>query len=309
MDTCFEPSVVEAFEAALQKANAEGVRIKALLITNPHNPLGKFFFIVHGPTNGRCFLVFHGQGSPLLILNKKNLPSLPRRIPYNLAHQPPGRCYPPATLIALQQFCQKHKIHFISDEIYALSVFDSKESGAHPFTSVFSVEQHIDPDRLHVIYGFSKDYGAPGLRLGALITRSEALRNAFTAMIRFHNPSGASVAIATAMLQDTDWMDGFLATSRKRVEEAYMFITKRLGEMGVRYAEGTNAGLFVFVDLSPWLIEDRGQGQEAREQELARRAFDKGLGLQPGEEHAREVGWFRLVYTLDRGIVDEGLRR
>ncbi|KAJ4303690.1 hypothetical protein N0V90_002591 [Kalmusia sp. IMI 367209] len=259
LETCLQLEVVDAFDIALQKSKAEGVEIKALLIINPHNPL--------------------------------------------------GRCYPKETIIALMKFCQKHRIHLISDEIYAFSGFDSDEPGIHPFTSVLSIEPHIDEDLLHVIYGMAKDYAVPGLRIGALITRSKPLLKAFASVVRFHNPSGPSVAIATAMFEDREWIRGFIKLSRERVGEAYRYLTESLTRMGIKYLSGVNAGLFVFVDLSPWLSEDVGQGQEKREQELSQRALAKGFFLQPNEEHACEPGWYRLVYTVERRVLDEGLRR
>lgn len=207
------------------------------------------------------------------------------------------------------RFCQRHSIHLISDEIYAFSGFDSTEPGTHPFTSVLSIEPQIDEGLLHVIYGMAKDYAAPGLRIGALITHSKPLLKAVKSVIRFHNPSGPSVAIATAMLQDRLWMRSFIQMSRERVGEAYTYFTESLTRMGVSYLSGVNAGLFVFVDLSPWLSQDAGQSKEVREQELAQRALDQGLFLQPNEEHALEPGWFRLVYTVERRVMDEGLRR
>jgi 1-aminocyclopropane-1-carboxylate synthase len=207
------------------------------------------------------------------------------------------------------RFCQNHKIHLISDEIYALTGFDSTEPDTPPFTSVLSLEPQIDNDLLHVIYGMAKDYAMPGLRLGALITRSKPLLKVVNSVMRFHNPSGPSVAIATAMLHDRTWMRSFLQLSRERVGEAYTYFTGRLSRMGLKYLSRVNAGLFVFVDLSPWLMEDVGQGKEVREQEFAQRALEKGLFLQPGEEHALEPGWFRLVYTVERRVMDEGLDR
>lgn len=59
--------------------------------------------------------------------------------------------------------CQKHKIHLISDEVYALSIFDSGDSNALPFTSVLAIDSTdlIRPDYLHVLYGMSK-VGAVG---------------------------------------------------------------------------------------------------------------------------------------------------
>jgi 1-aminocyclopropane-1-carboxylate synthase len=56
------------------------------------------------------------------------------------------------------RFCQRHRIHLISDELYALSVFDTEDADAIPFTSVLSFDttELIDPDYLHVLYGMSK---------------------------------------------------------------------------------------------------------------------------------------------------------
>lgn len=39
---CFEENVVKKFEKALQESDASGVKISAVLIVNPHNPLGEF---------------------------------------------------------------------------------------------------------------------------------------------------------------------------------------------------------------------------------------------------------------------------
>lgn len=69
-----------------------------------------------------------------------------------------GQCYSPEALKAYMIFCQKHGIHLVSDEIYGLSVFDTGDSAAIPFTSVLSFAPAglIDPDYLHVFYGMSK---------------------------------------------------------------------------------------------------------------------------------------------------------
>lgn len=39
-EDAFEPDVVSTFERALVRSNALGVRVKAVFIVNPHNPLG-----------------------------------------------------------------------------------------------------------------------------------------------------------------------------------------------------------------------------------------------------------------------------
>ena len=55
--------------------------------------------------------------------------------------------------------CQKYQIHLLSDEIYALTTFVSKDiPDPVPFTSLLSINKTgiIDPSLCHVIHGMSK---------------------------------------------------------------------------------------------------------------------------------------------------------
>ena len=57
------------------------------------------------------------------------------------------------------KLCQRHKIHLISDEIYALSVWQNPEvPHAVTFKSVLSIDPTgiIDPGLVHVLWGMSK---------------------------------------------------------------------------------------------------------------------------------------------------------
>lgn len=63
--------------------------------------------------------------------------------PHNLF----GQCYPLNVIEACLQFCERHDIHFISDEVYALSNFASIDS--HDKAAFKSVLQ-VDPDALGV---------------------------------------------------------------------------------------------------------------------------------------------------------------
>lgn len=209
------------------------------------------------------------------------------------------------------RFCHSHALHLISDEIYALSVYPNPSfPNAAPFTSALSINPTdlIDPNLVHVIYGLSKDFGLAGVKLGCLVTRNLALKGAVTAVQRFTAVSGPSVAIATAVLGDREWVHELVRLSRERLAEAYQFITARLRQIGVRFMEGGNAAFFVWMDLNPWLSLVSGQNARQREQVLAGRFVKNGVYLQPGEEHGR-TGWFRVVFSLERVVVDEGLRR
>jgi len=43
VDEAFSPTVVEKYEQAFQEAGERGVKIRAVLLVNPHNPVGKAF--------------------------------------------------------------------------------------------------------------------------------------------------------------------------------------------------------------------------------------------------------------------------
>lgn len=70
------------------------------------------------------------------------------------------------------RFCQKHEIHLVSDEIYALSVWDNPDAPDAPgFTSVLSIKTAglIDASLVHVLWGMSKVCRAPGPAGGAAL--------------------------------------------------------------------------------------------------------------------------------------------
>ncbi|KAI0137052.1 pyridoxal phosphate-dependent transferase [Xylariales sp. AK1849] len=253
LNDCFEMGVVQKLEEALTTSNADGRRVRALIIVNPSNPL--------------------------------------------------GRCYPRETIVELMKFCQKYQIHFISDEVYGCSVFRS--DGFVGFTSALSVDLAgiIDEELCHVTYGMSKDFAVAGLRLGNIVTRSKSIHKAMSSVLRFHNPSGASVTIATAMLEDRKWCRNFLSTAHERLGKAYEHVTAGLDAIGIRYLPA-NAGFFVYIDLSPYLNVE----VQEPDFELAQRLLNAGIALHANEEHGRP-GWFRMVYTQDPRTITEGLKR
>lgn len=119
--------LLPALERAYESADCQ---IKALMLTNPHNPLAV--------------------------------------------------CYPRAIMQQCLRFCKKHNIHFISDEVYALSIFHSPDLiDPEPFTSVLSLDLEdigVDKSRVHMIWSTSKDFGQSGLRLVCCVaTVSEQL--------------------------------------------------------------------------------------------------------------------------------------
>jgi aspartate/methionine/tyrosine aminotransferase len=261
----FSENSVACYEKTLKEAAEQGTTIKALILCNPHNPL--------------------------------------------------GRCYPPSTLIAIMKFCNQHKIHLLADEIYAQSVYSVSDPQVIPFTSTLSLDwkQHIDPNYFHHVYGMSKDHACGGLRVGCLWSQNSELQRAVIAINGFHWAGQIDQRVAETILEDEAWLDSFLSTSRERLSKANFLAKRLLHEAGIPYAPGANAGFFLWIDLSEWLVVEDGDGDEGwkAEERLMKKFLSEGkVFLTPGSGQASEKpGWFRLVFSHREEVLREGIAR
>ena len=107
----------------------------------------------------------------------------------------------------------------LADEVYSQSVYEVPDKAAIKFASVLSFDssEYIDPNYLHFLYGMSKDLACGGLRLGVFHTRNKELMRVMNSITQFHWPGMADERIAITMLEDEQWMEKFLDTSRKKL--------------------------------------------------------------------------------------------
>ncbi|XHG01557.1 hypothetical protein AWENTII_004933 [Aspergillus wentii] len=189
-EEAFSPGIITRYEMALEAAEKRGIKIRAVLVVNPHNPV--------------------------------------------------GRCYPAETLKEILRFCNKHQLHVISDEIYASCIFDSGNPEAVPFTSILSLDipALIDPNLVHLLYGFSKDFASGGLHLGFLVSQNTELRQACQAILRLHSVSTAAVTIGTTILEDQQFLSEFTTKSQQSLASAYRLTTATFDREGIRYVQG-----------------------------------------------------------------------
>ncbi|KAI1108250.1 pyridoxal phosphate-dependent transferase [Nemania sp. NC0429] len=129
------PSLTEAYESSTDPS-----RVKALVMTNPHNPYGRF--------------------------------------------------YPESVIREAMMWCAERNIHYVSDEVYALSQLTAPDEqpgrGAthgqeqhphreHPFISALSVrfspQDEAKVPEISVVWGTSKDLGSSGFRVGVYVHR------------------------------------------------------------------------------------------------------------------------------------------
>ncbi|KAF3037908.1 hypothetical protein E8E12_000245 [Didymella heteroderae] len=268
---------VAAYEATLLKSNAEGVKIRALMLCHPHNPL--------------------------------------------------GRCYSIDTLIALLRLCSKYNIHLISDEIYALTVWvntidsPAPTRPAVPFSSILSLDvaSLIDPSLVHVLWGVSKDFGANGLRSGAIISPGNpGFIQACKACGIWSSPSSLAENAVCAILNDEEFVERYIGLNRERLSTAYAHAVAELKKHGIEHIPGANAAFFIWINLgkmfkddvagsmkSVSLSDDIGVTARVHERLMARKVY-----LVDGDAAgAEEEGWFRLVFTQPPELITEAIGR
>ncbi|KAH6976846.1 1-aminocyclopropane-1-carboxylate synthase [Ilyonectria destructans] len=225
-------------------------------------------------------------------------------------HNPLGRCFPRDTIVRLMQLCQKYQIHLVSDEIYALSVWGQGER----FYSCLSIDTTdiIDPSLVHIVWGTSKDFGANGLRVGAVISQHNRDLHAAIAFSSIHS-SAASLAEASvaAILEDTAWVDAYITDNHLKLAEHFAVVFEWAKSYQIPVAPGSNAAFFIWVDLG---TACRARHPEKTAEDalasLAKALLDRKVLLAAGEQFgAEKPGWFRLVYSLARQDLNEGLRR
>ena len=226
-------------------------------------------------------------------------------------HNPLGVCYSKATLLALLEFARDHGLHYISDEIYAKSVYGAPET---PFISVLALdleEVGVDRERVHVVYGMSKDFGANGLRLGCLASFNAGLLQACGTVGVFSWASSAAEECWANILADEEFMTSYFASVRSQLEEGWGKVKAWLEKQGVPY-EGAERkggyGFFLWADFSRWLRPVEG-AERGGERILTQRMLDGGVYLATGEAFGGPNGWYRITFSVAKEVLELGLER
>ncbi|KAI7735295.1 hypothetical protein M8C21_019232, partial [Ambrosia artemisiifolia] len=160
-------------------------------------------------------------------------------------------------------FVTRKNIHLISDEIYSGSVFHSDE-----FVSIAEIlesRDYKDSERCHIVYSLSKDLGLPGFRF-----------------------------LLASMLSNKEFTEKYIKINRERLRKRYETIVNGFKKAGIECLKG-NAGLFCWMNLSPYLKEDTRES----EIEIWKTIMEEvKLNISPGSScRCSEAGWFRVCFA------------
>ena len=189
---------------------------------------------------------------------------------------------------AIIDWGERAGVHVVFDEVYALSVFDGG-----PFVSAAAVRRPLG-DQVHVIWAFSKDFAASGLRCGVLISENRDLIASIRSQSLGAACSGDTQFRLSELTADEAWTAEYVEAMRARLADAHDTAVEHLERAGIDRIGG-GAGHFFLIDLRPHLTEPTFEAEGA----LWREILDGGdVNLTPGAAlRSVEPGFFRLCFA------------
>ncbi len=203
-------------------------------------------------------------------------------------NNPFGTVYTREEIETILEWSRNAGLHVVFDEVYALSVF-----GDRKFTSCAELCRELG-DSVHVIWAFSKDFGASGLRCGVLWSENEELLHALDILAEWACCSGHTQFLLGEVLSDEIWVDDYLQSNRRLLANSYQQVTEALDRESIPYRPA-EAGFFLICDLRYYLAEPTWEAERA----LWRRILDESqVSLTPGSAcRCAEPGFFRLCFA------------
>lgn len=222
---------------------------------------------------------------------------------------PTGVVYSARQIRETIEWAVRRRLHVISDEIYACSVFNP--NARHEFVSAILIVEYMIQqavldgeeayaqdlkDNVHVIYGLSKDFCASGYRVGALWTRNGDIHRALDNASYFCAVPGPMQHALAVVLEDDEFVDAFFNSNRAQLYDQYSDFSSRLAPLAEDVVE-PDAAMFVLFSLRNYLPESGATFED--EKRLWTHVYDVAkVVLTPGADCAsREPGWFRVCFA------------
>ena len=168
-------------------------------------------------------------------------------------NNPTGYLYTAEEMEALKQLITKHNLYLFSDEAYREFCYEGKQISAMHLTGV--------DDNVVMMDTISKRYSACGGRIGALVTKNQALLDAVMkfAQARLSPPSFAQIAGEAAIDLPANYFD----TTKAEYQSRRDLIVKRLNAMEGVFCPNPGGAFYAIAKLPiedsdkfcQWLLE------------------------------------------------------
>jgi aspartate/methionine/tyrosine aminotransferase len=247
----------------------------------------------------------------------------PRALVLTNPHNPLGINYKKDNLEAIYRYVldEHPSTHIVSDEMYAFSQTGAQGQPAFVGAMQLDAYRNASPEqkqRVHVVWGFAKDFGLSGFRSGLLISTWRKVLDAFSGggsikEMSWFSPTDSLKQVVLNLLLEGSGQSiahGAITLYQSRLKEAYAETQQALdGTAGrIPYAPGNTAAQFFWLDLrrylnskdlDEWEAVPLHRESDPREQKLDTWIRTKArVALLPGGTlSAPQPGFFRLCYT------------
>ncbi|KAN0037692.1 hypothetical protein ACTFIV_003045 [Dictyostelium citrinum] len=295
---------------AYQRFGVKVIAAKSEIFSNPHDKDNSEIIDFQLDLNEFDRLYNQGGVKMVLLCNPNN---------------PTGYIFKPNEIKALVNWCRNKQVHLISDEIYALSVFDnsscsSNGSGipSNEFKSIYEILKGDLGEYVHVLNGFSKDFCLNGYRIGYFYSQNETVFRYMLSTSAFYSCSNIAQYTAINILKDKEYLDRYIKTNQANLKEAYEFASNLLNQYSIPFIQ-SSSGVFLSLDLRACLNclpdddDDSGNNDNDpfyKEIKLWEAIFKNKVFLNSGKLcYFEKPGFFRLVFTLPKDFVEQGIKR
>lgn len=223
-------------------------------------------------------------------------------------------------------------MHVISDEMYCHSQLEGTPT---PFVSALALDATaVSPERVHVVWGFAKDFGLSGFRAGFIVSRSRhvhrvmkgeaALRRNSQAWFSTYDSLKHFVTEHVFTAEDHGFWERVMRLYRRRLTEVFEAVARVLDVHGIQYVRRpqANSAQFFWLDLREFLAEPAQAapfavlfgdgGSPTSEAALAKDVLEHAnVKLLTGTTlSCPEPGYYRLCFTaIERDRLIEAVER
>ncbi|WWC92988.1 uncharacterized protein L201_007952 [Kwoniella dendrophila CBS 6074] len=228
-------------------------------------------------------------------------------------HNPIPKCYPKETIEGYIALAKKYKIHLIVDEVFAYTVFPTKDTpNPQPFISVLSLNSYYDVelyDNIHILSGPTKDLGCSGLKSGILISRNDKLLENVRKTMMATPINGITDSSLSELLSNKERLQRLL--NKNKVE-----LTKNM-DLCANWCKfhklpyiGANAGVYFILDLSPIALKYGYGADDLAIKLLMKKMISDGVYINPTSLDADPLPCrFRFIVTQRLEILKLALAR
>lgn len=226
-------------------------------------------------------------------------------------NNPTGRMLSKRCLEECMLWAYEKGIHIISDEIYAISIFEGNQmiSMAGIWHELIAAKKHDQQwthflkNYCHITGGLAKDFGLSGFRIGIVYTYNEELRNAFSRIFGYLlQASTHSQYLMRKVFEDEVWLENFITVIRRRLTKCYKSVTGALKAADIPVFEGQGT-LMLWADFRQYLPESSWKGEDQLWMELFTEC--KWLITRGQQYLCTEPGWFRVMFTSQEWISED----